>query len=108
VRKIARVRSYQKRAERLLPETAQVEMENAIASAPVVHPVVQGTSGVRKARWSRYGSGKSGGVRVIFYFHVAADEVWFIDIYAKNEKDNISNDDKKSYRKIIESITRPS
>jgi hypothetical protein len=82
-------------------------MENAIGSEPVVHPVIQGTGGVRKARWSRYSSGKSGGVRVIFYFHVALDQVWFLDIYSKNEKDNISNDDKKSYRKIIESITRP-
>jgi hypothetical protein len=104
---ILKVRSYEKRAKRLLPEAVRMEMENAIASAPALHPVVQGAGGVRKARWSRPGSGKSGGVRVIFYFHVAANEMWFLDIYAKNEKDNISNDDKKAYRKIIEGVARP-
>jgi hypothetical protein len=41
-------------------------MEASIAADPESHPVVVGTGGVRKARWSRQGKGKSGGVRVIY------------------------------------------
>jgi len=36
-----------------------------IAENPDAREVVRGSGGVRKVRWSRSGSGKSGGVRVI-------------------------------------------
>ena len=44
------------------------EMEFAIACAPEAHPVVKNTGGVRKARWARKGTGKSGGIRVIYFY----------------------------------------
>ena len=43
-------------------------MEANIAADPLAHPVIRGTGGFRKARWSRGASGKSGGVRAIFYY----------------------------------------
>jgi len=42
-------------------------MEANIAADPSAYPVIPGTGGFRKARWSRGSSGKSGGVRAIFY-----------------------------------------
>jgi hypothetical protein len=45
--------------------------------------------------------GKSGGIRVIYYFAVQPNIVLFITAYAKNEKDNLSNDDKKKIRQIV-------
>jgi hypothetical protein len=44
----------------------QQEMEEKIAVEPDRHPVMPGTGGFRKARWGRSGSGKRGGVRVIY------------------------------------------
>ena len=76
-------------------------MEDAIAATPYAHPVVSGAAGVRKARWKRPGMGKSGGIRVIYYFAVKPNIVLFITAYAKNEKDNLSNDDKKKIRQIV-------
>ncbi len=43
-------------------------MQLAIAADPAAYPVIPGTGGVRKARWTRQGKGKSGGVRVIYYY----------------------------------------
>ena len=73
-------------------------MERQIADAPERHPLIPGSSGMRKARWARPGRGKSGGVRVIYYF-AAPDAVYFIAVYAKNEKENISDAEKKPLRK---------
>ena len=54
----------------------------------------------RKARWAGSGRGKSGGVRVIYYF-AAPDAVYFIAVYARNEKENLSDCEKKALAKIL-------
>ncbi|MFA7242397.1 MAG: hypothetical protein WC091_19970 [Sulfuricellaceae bacterium] len=38
-----------------------------LAGNPDAGDVIPGTGGLRKVRWSRAGSGKSSGVRVIYY-----------------------------------------
>jgi hypothetical protein len=44
---------------------------------------------VRKVRWAMAGKGKSGDVRVIYYFKKQDDEIWMLTIYSKNEVENI-------------------
>ena len=59
----------------------------------LLHPesgkVVPGSGGVRKVRWAMGGKGKSGGVRVIYYFKKQDDEIWLLTIYSKNVIENI-------------------
>jgi hypothetical protein len=81
-------------------------METAIAADPVTYPVIPGTGGFRKARWARGNKGKSGGVRAIFYYFVTAEAVYILDIYAKNEQENISNAEKNKLRRIAQEIER--
>lgn len=51
--------------------------------------VIPGADGARKVRWTRAGTGKRGGVRVI-YFHVVADQVeLLVMIYAKATRANV-------------------
>jgi hypothetical protein len=56
---------------------------------PDVGDIVRGTGGVRKVRWAIGNRGKSGGVRVIYYWKTSAGEIWMLTLYAKNEKENI-------------------
>lgn len=51
--------------------------------------VVRGSGGVRKVRWARKGSGKSGGVRVLYFAKSATGGVFLSVIYAKSAKDSI-------------------
>ena len=76
-------------------------MEQSIAERPDAHPVVAGTGGVRKARWARPGMGKRGGVRVVYYFQTQAEIVYMLDIYAKNEKSDLTPADKRELRAIV-------
>ena len=98
--------TYEKRIARLLPPEDRTEMENAVAADPERHPVVPGTKGVRKARWSRPGMGKSGGIRLIYYYWMDPNAVVLITVYAKNEKENLTDADKKEIRKIVENLSR--
>ena len=97
---------YEKRIAKLLPPKERTEMENAVAADPERYPVVPGTKGVRKARWSRPGTGKSGGIRLIYYFWIEPNAVVLITVYAKNEKENLTDADKKEIRKIVDNLSR--
>ena len=70
----------------------------------VVNPdagdVIRDTGGLRKVRWSVAGSGKRGGVRVI-YFHITAQaQVRLLLIYRKGVKDDLTAAEKKTLRKL--------
>ncbi|RFC36653.1 MAG: RelE toxin of RelE / RelB toxin-antitoxin system [Candidatus Nitrotoga sp. SPKER] len=73
-----------------------------IAENPNAGDVVRDSGGVRKVRWSRQGSGKSGGVRVIYFNRMANGEIWLILIYAKSKLDSISGDQLRKVKHEIE------
>jgi hypothetical protein len=92
------VPAYLRRARGILDEALRLAAENGIALDPLRWPVVQGTGGCRKARIALPGRGKSGGARVIYFFAARNGALVFIDVYAKNEKENLSAGDKRSLR----------
>ena len=51
--------------------------------------IVSGSGGVRKLRWAVRGKGKSGGIRVIYYWKVNNNEIWFLTVYGKSERETI-------------------
>jgi hypothetical protein len=51
--------------------------------------IIKGSGGVRKIRWAINNKGKSGGIRIIYYWKEQASETWLLTLYAKNEKDSI-------------------
>ena len=98
---IAYTNVYAKRVENVLRADERDAMELHVAENPEIHPVVAGTGGVRKARWGRQGKGKRGGVRVIYFYRSAADVVYFLDIYAKAAKEDLTPDDKQQLRELV-------
>lgn len=97
---------YERDAKRLLTEQERAALRDAIASNPEVYPVVRGTGGVRKARWSRQGKGKRGGVRVIYYYWTPDDEAYLLHIYAKSEQSDMSAADQKAVKAFVEVLKR--
>ena len=53
-------------------------------------------------RWSRAGTGKRGGVRVIYFTRLPSGEIWMLLVYAKSVRDNIPGHLLKEVRKEIE------
>jgi hypothetical protein len=66
--------------------------------------VIKGTGGARKARVARGGKGKSGGARIIYYFLATGDVIYLLDVYAKGEKEDLTDDDKTEIRRFIEAL----
>lgn len=61
-----------------------------------------GGGGLRKIRWAAAGRGKSGGVRVIYYWFTARETILLLFIYPKNVQSNLTQDQLKLLRKILE------
>jgi len=72
-----------------LSEDEYLGLQSFLLQYPEAGKVIRGSGGVRKVRWAMSGKGKSGGVRVIYYFKRKDDEIWLLTIYSKNEIENI-------------------
>jgi hypothetical protein len=68
----------------------------------VIGDVVPESGGIRKVRWSRAGTGKSGGVRVIYFTHNAAEQIVLLTLYAKSKTDNLTGSKLKEIRRALD------
>ena len=93
---------YSRKAEGLLSENEREEFAAFISQNPTAGSVVRGSGGVRKVRWVRGGSGKSGGVRVIYYNQLSHEEIWLLTLYAKNERATIPAHELRLIKEAIE------
>lgn len=73
-----------------------------LSANPEAGDIVPGSGGCRKVRWSRAGTDKRGGVRVIYFVRTAAGEIWLLVVYSKSEQDNIPGHLLKAVREEIE------
>ena len=77
-----------------------------LATNPDTGAMVRGSGGVRKARWNRKGTGKSGGVRVLYFARTEAGEIWLLLIYAKSTIDSIPGHILKALKEEMEHATK--
>lgn len=73
-----------------------------LAEHPLIGDVIPGAGGLRKVRWSRAASGKSSGVRVIYYTQLATGELVLLLLYAKSERGNLTAKQLLEIRHAIE------
>ena len=64
--------------------------------------VIPSSGGLRKLRWAGSGRGKRGGLRVIYYWQTADDQIWLLVAYPKSERDDLSHDQIKQLRRLVE------
>jgi hypothetical protein len=71
---------------------------------PKGHPVVKGTGGLRKIRFSPTGTphGKSGSHRACYVYYEEFGIVLLVTAYPKNRKDDLSAADRNTIRRMIE------
>ncbi len=99
--KVVATLGYDRRARKLLTPTERAAAELEIALAPTAWPVIRGTGGARKARAARGGRGKSGGARIIYFVVSRRGVIYLIDIYAKSEKEDLTDAERREIRKLV-------
>jgi RelE toxin of RelE / RelB toxin-antitoxin system len=94
---------FQRLWPRYWDEDERADFASYLALNPEAGAVIRGSGGVRKVRWARAGTGKSGGVRVIYLTRNDAGEIYLLTLYAKSESENISLNTLKEIRRALES-----
>lgn len=95
MRTVIETPTFQKQADAIWSTQEREAFIDFIAENPDAGDVISGADGARKVRWQRQGTGKRGGVRVI-YFHLVGDElVLLVMVYAKAERANVKHKDIK-------------
>ncbi|MCK6417151.1 MAG: type II toxin-antitoxin system RelE/ParE family toxin [Giesbergeria sp.] len=94
---------FQKQWPLYWTEEERGEFAAYIAESPDAGAVVPESGGIRKVRWRRAGTGRSGGVRVIYFTRTAEQEVVLLLLYAKAKTDNITGAKLKEIRHALES-----
>lgn len=86
----------------LLSDDSYAALQVHLAAHPDAGDVIRGTQGLRKVRWASEGRGKSGGVRVIYFHVVSADQIRMVLIYPKSAKVDLTQADKKRLNRMLE------
>ena len=95
-------KAFSKQVATLLSDERYRYMQDHLVEHPDAGAVIRGAGGIRKLRWSGEGQGKSGGVRVIYYWAIAEDRILLLFMYPKTEKDDLSLEERKILRRIVE------
>lgn len=79
---------------------------NVLSKDPQAGELIMGTGGVRKLRFAKPGTGKSGGYRVITYYGAEDIPVMLLDIYGKGDKVNLTKAERNDLAKVLRQIER--
>lgn len=93
---VAETQMFRRQAEKIWSEEELAELVVHVATNPAAGDVIPGTGGIRKLRWSREGSGKRGGARVIYFYHDADRPVYLLLAYAKAQASDLTPDEKRT------------
>ena len=77
-------------------------LENIILRDPKAAPAIQGTGGLRKIRIPYGNNDKRSGGRVIYIDIDVKETIYLLDIYVKNEKIDLSDNEKKLLKKLVD------
>ena len=97
---------YLRQASRLLDDDEQKDIVDYLAEHPKAGDILQGTGGIRKLRWSRGSRGKSGGVRVVYYFHDERIPLYLLTVFGKGEQANLSKAERNELARLVDVLVR--
>ena len=101
---VAETALFVRQAEDVWDDAEREAFVNFIAGDPEAGDMIPETGGVRKIRWSRAGTGKRGGTRVIYFYHDANRPLYLLMVYAKSRRENLTPDEKRAVRKLAATL----
>lgn len=82
---------FSRAIQSLLSDDEYRELQMALLENPAKGDLIPAGAGLRKLRWARQGTGKSGGLRTIYYWAVAQDQILMVFAYPKSRMDNLTD-----------------
>lgn len=99
---------FVKLAYKLISSEKLQELVDWLILNPQAGVIISGTGGIRKLRWQtgKDNKGKSGGIRVLYYYENSTLVVLLIMLYRKSDKENIDAKEKACLKKMLPELLR--
>jgi hypothetical protein len=103
---VVEMNHYSTRAEKLLTKSERDTVIDTVAADPLRGDPIAGTGGIRKLRFAKEGKGKSGGVRIIYYYYNERAPIFLFSLFGKNEKENLSKAELNNLAQVATAIKK--
>ncbi|QDQ29193.1 hypothetical protein FNU76_02885 [Chitinimonas arctica] len=88
----------------LLTDDEYIDLQNVLVENPERGDLIQGGGGIRKLRHASSGRGKSGGVRVIYYWIRDDEQIYMLYLYPKSKQDKLSDRETALLREFVKDL----
>jgi hypothetical protein len=88
----------------LLSDDAYRGLQNDLAEMPDRGDLIKGGGGIRKVRCAQEGRGKSGGIRVIYYWIRDDHRIYMLLAYPKSKKDTLSDRETAILAQLVKAL----
>ena len=88
----------------LLTDDEYSRLQKVLMENPEGGDIIKGGGGIRKLRFALPGRGKSGGVRVIYYWLRDDGQIYMLLIYPKSKKDDLTGRETALLRDFVKEL----
>ena len=81
---------FTRRIKDILSDDEYGQLQRMLVADPEAGVVIPGSGGLRKLRWAIPGKGKSGGLRIIYYWYVNEEIIYMLFVYKKSEQEDLT------------------
>ena len=103
---IVELPEFQRKSDKLLKDSKKQSIINYLAFHPDSGDLLRSTGGIRKLRWSAQNKGKSGGVRIIYYYRNKSTPLFLLSVFGKGEKTNLSKRERNELAAITSLLVK--
>jgi mRNA-degrading endonuclease RelE of RelBE toxin-antitoxin system len=89
-----------------LPDDEYRKIQLALVLRPEAGKIIPGSGGLRKIRWKSSGSGKRGGLRLIYFWDVQEDRIYMLLIYKKSKQEDLTPSQLKILRNLVKEFLK--
>jgi mRNA-degrading endonuclease RelE of RelBE toxin-antitoxin system len=93
---------FTQRIQRFLSDEQYRLLQRQLVAKPDTGRLIPGSGGLRKMRWSVSGRGKRGGIRIIYHWAVAREQILLLFVYPKSEQDDLTPTQLRALKRIID------
>src|SRR5579862_3109408 len=95
--------AFERNRERYLDDESFGRLQQLLMRDPEAGDVIEGTGGLRKARFAdaRRGKGKRGGLRVIYCYWARGPEFWLFTLYDKDELEDLTRKQRAAFKELL-------
>ena len=90
----------------LISDDEYRKLQLALVLRPEAGKIISGSGGLRKIRWKSGGSGKRGGLRLIYFWDVPEDTIYMLLIYKKSKQEDLTQSQLKILRNLVKEFLK--